>query len=108
MPIFNKASSDSSRPRVEVESTGHLRSIIESGATRLRDGSARHCTISAMPNIAVILKSEIARVARKEVRAETANLKKTASAYRSEMAALKRRVQALEQELQRLAKVKAK
>ncbi len=61
-----------------------------------------------MPNIAVILKSEIARVARKEVRAETANLKKTAGAYRTALAALKRRVQVLEQELHRLAKVKAK
>ncbi len=60
-----------------------------------------------MPNIAVILKSEIARVARKEVRAQTANLKKTASAYRSEIAALKRRVQALEQELRRLGKIRA-
>ncbi len=61
-----------------------------------------------MPNIAVILKSEIARIARKAVRAETANLKKTAGAYRSEIAALKRRLQSLEQELRRLGKIRAK
>jgi len=52
-----------------------------------------------MPNIASILKSEIARVARKEVRAGTEPLKKATSAYRSEIAALKRRCQSLEQQL---------
>jgi DNA-binding transcriptional regulator YiaG len=57
-----------------------------------------------MPNIAIVLKSEISRVARKEVRGETAELKKTVSAYRSEITALKRRTQALEQQLQRLSK----
>lgn len=57
-----------------------------------------------MPDIASILKAEIARVARKEVRAETASLKKAVSAYRSEIAALKRRAQALESELKRLGK----
>ena len=57
-----------------------------------------------MPNIASILKDEISRVARKEVRAETQGLKKAVSAYRTEIAALKRRSQALEQELRRLSK----
>ena len=61
-----------------------------------------------MPIIASVLKSEIARIARKEVRGETANLKKAAAAYRAEIAALKRRTQALEQELRRLGKVKTK
>jgi DNA-binding transcriptional regulator YiaG len=61
-----------------------------------------------MPNIASILKSEIARVARKEVRGETLGLKKAAGAYRAEIAALKRRTQALEQELRRLSKASAK
>lgn len=54
-----------------------------------------------MPNIASILKTEIARVARKEVRAQTRHLKKAVSTYRSEIAALKRRAQALEQQLRR-------
>ena len=57
-----------------------------------------------MPNIASLLKSEIARVARKELRGETVHLKKAVSAYRSEIAALKRRAQALEQQLRRLSK----
>jgi len=57
-----------------------------------------------MPNIASILKSEIARVARKEIRGETVQLKKAVSAYRSQIAALKRRAQALEQQLRGLRK----
>ena len=43
-----------------------------------------------MENIASILKTEIARVARKEVRAETLGLKMAVGAYRSEIAALTR------------------
>jgi DNA-binding transcriptional regulator YiaG len=58
-----------------------------------------------MPNVASVLKNEIARVARKEVRGETVPLKKAVSAYRSEIAALKRRAQTLEQSLKRLSKV---
>jgi DNA-binding transcriptional regulator YiaG len=57
-----------------------------------------------MPNIASILKSEIARVARKEVRGETLQLKKAVSSYRSQIAALKRRAQALEQQVRGLSK----
>jgi DNA-binding transcriptional regulator YiaG len=59
-----------------------------------------------MPNIASILKSEIARVARKELRGGTLHLQKAVSSYRSEIAALKRRAQALEQQLRRLSKGK--
>jgi DNA-binding transcriptional regulator YiaG len=61
-----------------------------------------------MPNIASILKSEIARVARKEVRGETLGLKGAVSACRAEIAALKRRTEALEKELRRLSKASAK
>jgi DNA-binding XRE family transcriptional regulator len=57
-----------------------------------------------MPNIASLLKTEIARVARKEVRGETVHLKKAVSAYRSEIAALKRRAQTLEKQLRSLGK----
>lgn len=57
-----------------------------------------------MPNIASLLKSEIARVARKEVRGETLHLKKAVGAYRSEIAKLKRRAEALEQQLRRIGK----
>lgn len=61
-----------------------------------------------MPNIASILKAEISRVARKEVRSELAVLKKTAAACRSDIAALKRRAQALEQQLRKLGKTVTK
>ena len=57
-----------------------------------------------MPNIASILKDEIVRLARKELRSEVEGLRKTASLYRSEIAALKRRVAALEHQQARLTK----
>ena len=61
-----------------------------------------------MPNIASVLKEEIARVARKELRAETEKLKKASAQYRSEIAALKRRVSALEALVSRLDKTLGK
>ena len=57
-----------------------------------------------MPNIATALKEEIARVSRKENRGETQKLKKASAQYRSDIAALKRRIQVLEQQVKRLAK----
>jgi len=57
-----------------------------------------------MPNIATVFKSEIARLARKELRANTDGLRKTVAAQRSEIANLKRQVQALESVVKRLAK----
>jgi DNA-binding transcriptional regulator YiaG len=59
-----------------------------------------------MPNIAALLKTEIARLARKEVRAETGALKKAAGTYRSEIAALKRRTDALERQLRHAQKAR--
>ena len=61
-----------------------------------------------MPNIGTVLKSEISRVSRKEVRGETQALKKSVSQYRSQIADLKRRMQALEQQVKRLGKATAK
>jgi DNA-binding transcriptional regulator YiaG len=61
-----------------------------------------------MPNIASILKSEISRVARKELRGEIAGLRKAVGTYRAEIAALKRRTQALEQQVRKVSKVSAK
>ncbi|MES2634831.1 MAG: helix-turn-helix domain-containing protein [Pseudomonadota bacterium] len=49
-----------------------------------------------MPNIASVLKEEIGRVARKEIRAEVASLQKTVASQRSQLAALRRQIQALE------------
>lgn len=57
-----------------------------------------------MPNIASVLKEEIARVARKEMRTETQQLKKASAHYRSDIAALKRRIAAIEQLVGRLSK----
>lgn len=61
-----------------------------------------------MPNIATVLKEEIARVARKETRADTQQLKKASAHYRSDIAALKRRIAALEQLVGRLGKAVSK
>jgi len=57
-----------------------------------------------MPNIASLLKAEITRVARKEVRAEITALKKASTQHRAAIAALRRQVDALEKELRRLGK----
>jgi DNA-binding transcriptional regulator YiaG len=57
-----------------------------------------------MPNIASVLKDEIARVARKEMRSEVAVLRKATAAHRTEIAALKRRAQDLEKQIRALLK----
>ena len=57
-----------------------------------------------MSSFADQLKAEIARIARKAVRAETSALKKANAQYRSEIAALKRRLSELERTQARLAK----
>ena len=59
-------------------------------------------------NIASALKAEISHIARKEVRADTQGLKKAIAPYRSEIASLKRRTQALEQQIRQLTKAAAK
>lgn len=61
-----------------------------------------------MPNIASLLKSEIARLARKEVRAQTDALRKATAQSRGEIAALKREVKALQQQLRALARTGGK
>ena len=61
-----------------------------------------------MPNIANVLKSEIARVARKEVRAETKGLKQAIAPYRAQIAELRRRTRELELQVKRLGRVTAK
>lgn len=57
-----------------------------------------------MPNFASVLKDEILRLARKEVRKELEGLKKASGQYRSDIAALKRQVAALERQQARIAK----
>ena len=58
-----------------------------------------------MPNIATALKSEIARVARKEIRSETGDLKKATAQYRTHIAALRRRIDQLERLVKRTSKL---
>jgi DNA-binding transcriptional regulator YiaG len=57
-----------------------------------------------MPNIASVLKDEIARIARKELRSGTESTQKAVSGYRKQIADMKRRIGALEREVSRLRK----
>lgn len=58
-----------------------------------------------MPNIASVLKAEIARLVRRQLRGETESLKKAASRYRAEIAALKRRAEAQEKRISGLERL---
>ncbi|MGH8041598.1 MAG: helix-turn-helix domain-containing protein [Rudaea sp.] len=49
-----------------------------------------------MPNIGALLKTEISRLCRREVRREVAGVKKVSAAYRHDIAALKRQVATLQ------------
>src|SRR5205085_11711444 len=51
--------------------------------------------------IAALLKDEIARIARKEVRVQTEDVRKASAQYRSHIATLRRRIDDLERELKR-------
>ncbi len=55
-----------------------------------------------MANVASVLKEEISRVSRKEIRRETSSLKKASRTHRSEIADLKRRLLELERQLRRV------
>jgi DNA-binding transcriptional regulator YiaG len=57
-----------------------------------------------MPNIASVLKEEVVRLARKEVRRELEGLKKASAQYRSDIVGLKRRVAALERQMSQVDK----
>jgi DNA-binding transcriptional regulator YiaG len=61
-----------------------------------------------MPNIAAVLKDEIARIARKEVRVQTEEFKKASAHYRTQIAAMRRRVDDLERQLKRVGKTTAR
>jgi DNA-binding transcriptional regulator YiaG len=57
-----------------------------------------------MPNIATLLKDEISRLSRREIRQTIEPLKKASATYRHEIAALKRQVAALERVAGKLSK----
>lgn len=61
-----------------------------------------------MSNIATALKEEISRLSRRELRSETDGLKKASAQFRSEIAALKRRVTSIEKSLKNLDRHVAK
>lgn len=61
-----------------------------------------------MTNFTSVLKSEIARVARREVRAEIESLKKASTQYRSAIAQLRREVAALQKELRQASRPAAR
>jgi len=60
-----------------------------------------------MVNITSVLKSEIARVARKEVRAEIESLKKASSQHRSTIAQLRRELADLQKQLKQASRQRA-
>ncbi|MDA7418550.1 helix-turn-helix transcriptional regulator [Xenophilus arseniciresistens] len=57
-----------------------------------------------MSNLASLLKAEISRVARKEVRAEIETLRKASAQQRSHIAALRRQIQDLERAVRRASR----
>ena len=57
-----------------------------------------------MPNIATVLKEEILRLARKEIRKQTQTLRRTSAQYRKDIAALKRRLSDLQRKMGPLQK----
>jgi DNA-binding transcriptional regulator YiaG len=60
----------------------------------------------AKANIASVLKEEIARIARKEIRQEVEPLRKANAQYRVRIAELKRHVEQLERELKRASRAR--
>lgn len=57
-----------------------------------------------MPNIGVVLKDEITRLAKKVLKTQVAPLQASAAAHRRHIAAMKRQISALEKEVARLRK----
>jgi DNA-binding transcriptional regulator YiaG len=57
-----------------------------------------------MPNIALAFKTEISRVARKEVRLEVDEMKKASLQHRSHISALRKRIEFLERQIKQLRK----
>lgn len=99
---------------------GHWRSIGVNmaralpGLLTVRHSASRACERASsgvhnrlMPNIATVLKAEIVRLARKELRGQIDPLKKSLSASRAEVAALKRKVVDLERQIRHASRVQS-
>lgn len=52
-----------------------------------------------MPNLATVLKDEISRLARKEVRSQTEKIKRASTLHRRDIAAMKRQITQLERQV---------
>lgn len=85
------------------------------GTTKELDGrNSRLCHVlrcspflphsQVMSNVTSVLKEEISRISRKEIRREASSLKKSSTTHRSEIAALKRRVLELERQHRRVGR----
>lgn len=61
-----------------------------------------------MPNLAALLKDEISRLARKEIRTELAGAKKASAQQRSQIAALRKQVEQLARSVKQLARANAR
>lgn len=61
-----------------------------------------------MPNIALTIRQEITRLARREIRSQTLTLRKSSAQYRREIAELKRRAAKLKSEVARLTRQSGK
>ena len=57
-----------------------------------------------MPNIGALLKSEISRLCKREIRKEVASVRKASAAYRHDIAALKRQIAAMQRKMVSLEK----
>ena len=57
-----------------------------------------------MPNISIIFRQEITRIARREIRSQTLSLRKSSAQYRREIAELKRQGARLKSEVARLSR----
>lgn len=57
-----------------------------------------------MTNIVTVLKDEITRLVRKQLRSETEGFKKASARYRADIASMKRRIEALEKHVSQLQK----
>lgn len=60
-----------------------------------------------MTNIATVLKDEITRLTRKQLRSETEGFKKASARYRADIASMKRRIESLEKHVSQLQKAVA-
>lgn len=90
---------------VALASTWRLPTTASGQACRI---DWRRGRIDLMPNIASVLKAEVTRLARRELRQSIQGLRKAATAQRTELAALKRKVVDLEKQVKLLARATAR